>query len=149
MTKPIFIRNPFVLGITAKEAWTDRGVHLTFSWGAEGWYKAPRWPSSGLRGLLMAAYSLLLPMVAFVTSYGRVTPGVGTSSERGTWVKLPQIVRVLFEKQKYTNVLWSKEILGNNINDLTEDCFSDRATLRQFHYFSSKWRLNARLNIEL
>ncbi len=69
--------------------WTqnDDGHH-TFSWGAEGWCKAPRWPSSGLRGLLMATYSLLLPMVAFVTSYERVTPAWagGTRSARGTCV---------------------------------------------------------------
>lgn len=65
----------------------------TFSWGARVRCRAPRWSSSGLRGLLAAAYSKLFPMVALGMLWRTsCSHGRGSTGAQGTLVRRPQIL---------------------------------------------------------
>lgn len=85
-----------------QQSWKERqGWEFTFSWGALGRCRALQGTSSGLRGLLVAAYLLLFPMVALVTSCRRVTLWERKSYSGGTCM-LPLIVLTL-QRKKNTN----------------------------------------------
>lgn len=82
---------------------------FTFSWDALERYRALQETSSGLRGLLVAAYLLLFPMVALVTSCRRVTLWERKPYSGGTYM-LPLIVLTL---QRHRN--WPIKNHASNI----------------------------------